>query len=580
MNGMGWRARIDKMDGNADAILGAGFLVSPCHLLTCAHVVDGLDGVLVAFPGVTDGDRLPATVKRLTGWCQQNDRGDVALLELTAPAPVGANPCHLAPLDAIKPRPGTAMYELHALGFPPNLDGNGDYVTLSSSSYRDLGNEWLQADVDDVHLQRLNEGFSGAGLYLPDSGVVAGMITDAVLEDERGGYIGRMMPLTTIRRYWEEIDDLLPLPWMEPGPRAELRAAVSGAALTADLDVVFAMAFPAVIRCEHLTTPWAAIRYTAESVMADQGLQTLLARLMPYLDDGAQSRLTQWMHRWAPEWAEEMGRAPAPVASIVITLATPTRNGKTHVKLTARTLVDGLPAAPPEERVARREQEHVQAQAEKLITSQVSQLRFPDFRLEFAVRRNEFGLPFDEWKYQEPGATRPRPVRSVPLIVRDATRMDSDAENIFLTDRIRKRWHVLRGGGTDRVSSVPCRSPYDYEQFFYLLEADQAIGALAYASSPCEDWIDAALDVGIPVMLWCRRDCAADDAEHALHETFLAEITAAVSSMDPDRLPAEVARLRTAAKSVGTGGEDHLGRHLTLFWDNPARLPDPPMGGS
>ena len=35
------------------------------------------------------------------------------------------------------------------------------------------------------------------------------------------------MLLTTIRRYWEAIDDLLPLPWMDFQPRAELREAVA-----------------------------------------------------------------------------------------------------------------------------------------------------------------------------------------------------------------------------------------------------------------------------------------------------------------------------------------------------------------
>ena len=40
------------------------------------------------------------------------------------------------------------------------------------------------------------------------------MITNAVLEDERGGYIGRMLPLTTTAAT-ESVYDLLPLSWME-----------------------------------------------------------------------------------------------------------------------------------------------------------------------------------------------------------------------------------------------------------------------------------------------------------------------------------------------------------------------------
>ncbi len=71
-----------------------------------------------------------------------------------------------------------------------------------------------------------------------------------------------------------------------------------------------------------------------------------------------------------------------------------------------------------------------------------------------------------------------------------------------------------------------------------------------------------------------------DGAAHAVQEKFLTDITAAVSTIDPDRLPAEVAKFRKEARSPKNGGDDHLGRHLTLFWDDPARLPDPPIGGT
>ncbi len=482
MNDMGWRARIDRIDGidgKSDAIRGAGLLVSPRQVLTCAHVVDGLDHVHVAFPGVAGGAGVPGTVRRLTQWREQGDRGDVALVELDDPAPAGAEPCTFAPPDALQPRPGSAQYELGALGFPPNLDGNGDYVKLSSSGYRDLGNEWLQADVDAAHLQRLNEGFSGAGLYIADSGLVVGMMTDAVLEDERGGYIGRMLPLTTVRRYWEGVDDLLPLSWMEYAARAALRAAVSGALVTADMNAVFAAAFPMVGPLENLTTPWAAIRYAAESGTGDQELRlrAFLCKLMYFLDGVARSRLASWAHAHAPAWAEEIEHAHAPVTSIVITLATPTKNGKTHVEITARPLVDGVWVAEGEKKIARRDQ--VRTQTERLITSQISKLKFPDFGLEFAVRKNEFGLPYDEWEYREPGASHPRPTRSVPLIVRDVQRMNPGTGNIFLTDRVRKRWQALRGGASDRIEPVKCPDPYDYEGFRDLLDADQKIGAVA-----------------------------------------------------------------------------------------------------
>jgi hypothetical protein len=273
-----------------------------------------------------------------------------------------------------------------------------------------------------------------------------------------------------------------------------------------------------------------------------------------------------------------MEHVQVPVTSIVITFATPTRNGKTHVEVTARPLIDGVWVAPGETVTARRDRDALRVKVQNLVTSQVAKLKSPDFRLEFTVREIELGLPFDEWEYWEPGATQSRPMRSVPLIVRDVARLNPG--NIFLSDRIRKRWDALHNGGVGHVEPVKCQLPYDYQQYYDLLDADQRIGAVAYASSPRAEWIKAALFVGIPVMLWCRRDCPADDQRNPSHNSFLEGITSAASAVSPDRLPAEVARLRKEARSPVSGGEYHLGRHLTLFWDDPARLTDPPLGGS
>jgi len=566
-----WRARIDTEYGQTR---GAGVLVTPSQLLTCAHVVDGVDRVLVTFPGIGNGESLPATVIPLTQWKRRGDNGDVALVGLDGVAPRGAEPCCFAALDALKPRAEATSHVLRALGFPADIDANGTYVEMSSSSDRAVGGEWLAADVEAAHLQRVKGGFSGAGLYLPESGKVAGIITDAVLEDDgRGGYIGRMMPLTTIRRYWEAIDDLLPLPWMDFQPRAELREAVANATVTADLDRILKGAFPMVGSQDGFRSAWAAIRYVAESVQAEHGLATFLHKLAAHLGDGTWSRLVDWARRWAPEWVPGIAGAEARATAIVISLRTPTRNGKTHVEITARPRVDGLWIAPGETLVTRRSQ--LQAVTEGLVTSQVSTLRSAKFTLEFAVRRSEFCLPFDEWHYQEPGTSQPRPMRSVPLFVWDVERRDP--RNVTLSSRIRERWETLAHGTEIAVTQVKCHLPYDYREFHDWLDADEGIGALAYASLPRQDWLNAALDIGIPVMLWYRRACAADGIDHIAHDRFLADIVAALTGTDPEHLPARVAQYRKAAMSPLTGGEDHPGRHLTLFWDDPGRLTDPPL---
>ena len=186
----------------------------------------------------------------------------------------------------------------------------GDYATVNSSSDRVLGCEWLQADAEQAHLQRLAEGFSGAGLYLPESGeVVVGMLTDAILDDDRGGYIGRMLPLSVIRRYWPDIDDLLPLPWLEPrSGRAQLRT-TSRSSHQDDLGSIFATAFPAIACQEDFQSPWEAIRYVGESVVGEDRLRTFLITLRAAPRSRHPARLGDWAQRWRPDWAAEMGMA-------------------------------------------------------------------------------------------------------------------------------------------------------------------------------------------------------------------------------------------------------------------------------
>lgn len=564
--GMSWRARIDTAEG---APCGAGFLISSSIVLTCAHVVAGLPEVLVTFPGVPDGTQLPARVTDLHCWDKSSGRGDVALVELDDPAPVV--PCVLSGLDVLKPHRGRTSYELRAHGFPRYHDHDGIHLTLRASDDQELRNEWLQVEVEEAHLQRIDKGFSGAGAWDAESGQVVGMITSAEL-GSGAGFIGQMLPLRMIRRYWEGIDDFMPLPWLTHQSRRELRAAMTGATTTTGLDRVFKMAFPAFLRRRDFRTPWDAIRYAAEDVPGEDSLLLFLSRLGAYLDDGTRSRLTDWTRRWLPAATGALEQAHAPAMSIVITLRTPMRNGKTHLELTAGPQVGGMPITAPQKLMVRRDQ--VQAKVEKVVTAQVSQLTNPNWMIEFAVEPDEMSLPFEEWQFHEPGDPKPWPMRSVPLVVRDVSRLDPRKK--FVSNRARQRWHTLRGRGETALVPVCCTLPYDFEEFRDWLDADAGLCALAYDIPPKQDWLLAALNTGIPVMVWSRQNCP-DGKAHDLREEFLSRITAELSAADPDQLPGEVMRLRKQARSPVTGGERHHGRHLTLFWDHPARLPDPPL---
>ncbi|GAA2630634.1 trypsin-like peptidase domain-containing protein [Actinomadura fulvescens] len=560
MNGMRWRARIDAA-GERGAVLGAGTLISPRHVLTCAHVVAGRDELWVAFP---DSHEHPqrAVVEFRGAWKAEGDTGDVAVLRLPEPAPVA--PCLPAPLDALRDLP-----ELRAQGFPRGHERDGTHVTLRTSPDRTLRREWLEVDVGSGHPRRLGQGFSGAGVYDPRTGQVVGMVTDAELHGHHEGAIGRMLPLETVRRHWEPLDDLLPHDWLPAGPRTELRTLLADAETSEPPAALFRLAFPAFLRPPAtFRSLWDAVRYVGECVPGEDRLSRFLVVVAEHLTgEHVLTKLNAWIRERFPGPATAPP-ATAPQTSIIVRLETMTRG---PYELTLSTLVEGVPGRPTERVNVRRNQirPHVEKALPALMRSVLGRDR--DWMIEFVVPEQLLNEPFEEWSIKEAGAARPRPMRSVPLVVRHVERL----RPLLATDLTRRRWRVLRERGSTRPDPVACRLGYGYDEFYDWLDASEESCALVYASSPNADWLSAALSVGIPVMLWRRHPCACDSGECA-GERFLTELTTIIDKAHPDELPTLVMKLRKQAR-VPPGNADHCGNGLALFWDDPARNPDPPL---
>ncbi|WP_409060633.1 trypsin-like peptidase domain-containing protein [Streptomyces sp. SYP-A7185] len=565
---MHWRARVGTVDG---VPRGAGVLVDGTRLITCAHVVEGLSEVCVTLPGVTGA--LPAKVAWSGDWRRLGDRGDIAVLELAHALRVP--PCAFAPPDVLRPQPGRVAHELRALGFPFGHEQEGTHVTLTTSADRLLGQEWLEVDVRQAHLRRLDEGFSGAAVYDPESGAVVGMVTDAVLGGDQEGYIGRMLPIETIRRHWEDLDDFLPLDWLPGEPRRELRALFDGTHLDpAALELLVRRAFPTFRRpLPAFRSIWHAIRYVGEELTGDERLVRLLRALgtrLPEVDVGA------WLRRWMPEHHVEEAddgkaarEAAAPVGSVMFRAESMTRGA--GLDLTVCTVVDGVPVASSGPVRIRPRQ--LRTKVEAMLAEQIASVHACDWMLEFVVPERLMSEPFEEWQIHEPGAARPRPMRTVPVVVRHMDRL----KPLTVSRLTRRRWETVRARGETRPRRVECGLPYGYDEFHDWLDADDEVCALAYAATPLGDWLSAALDTGVPIMLWRRHDCGEDGHAHCAPEKFLDRLTEAVAVLDPDRLPFEVMRLRKEARSPDKGDAEHCGHRLTLFWDDPERKPDPPL---
>ncbi|MGP2441231.1 trypsin-like peptidase domain-containing protein, partial [Streptomyces sp. JW3] len=199
--GTAWHARI-----RCGRKTGAGFLVTERLLLTCAHVVvrHGTEPVTVSFPGRRDLRGLTARVAFHGPWREDgdNDRGDLAVLELDRTVPV--RPAVFAP-------PGAAprAAELFAYGFPPRLD-DGVLAVYRAVPGPLIADEWTQLDALTAHGQPLVGGFSGAAVTLHDHTVV-GMVTSTT-----STHVGRMLPVEVMARYWAGLGDLVPPPRLGP----------------------------------------------------------------------------------------------------------------------------------------------------------------------------------------------------------------------------------------------------------------------------------------------------------------------------------------------------------------------------
>ncbi|MFD9903418.1 serine protease [Streptomyces sp. NPDC059063] len=197
-----WAVRIRGADGE---IAGAGILLSPDQVLTCAHVVDRAAARVTAeFVGAADHS-VPAVAARVDGdACVPESRdgdgdpsGDVALLRLERPRPVE---------EAVR---------LHRLSAP------GRAVRMYGFPYDHNGGIWFRATVvggrgrdGQVQLsptspgELASPGCSGAGVADSATGEVIGMVLSGQ-KDQHGNRFSFMSPAETIVRHLPQVEPFL-----------------------------------------------------------------------------------------------------------------------------------------------------------------------------------------------------------------------------------------------------------------------------------------------------------------------------------------------------------------------------------
>jgi hypothetical protein len=197
-----WAVRIRGADGE---IAGAGILLSPDRVLTCAHVVDrAADRVIAEFVGAADHS-VPAVTAWVDGTAyvpetQDADgdpSGDVALLRLE------------------RPRPAEETVRLHRLSTP------GREVRMYGFPYDHNGGIWFRATVvggcgrdGQVQLsptspgELASPGCSGAGVADSSTGEVIGMVLTGQ-HDQHGNRFSFMSPAETIARHLPQAEPFI-----------------------------------------------------------------------------------------------------------------------------------------------------------------------------------------------------------------------------------------------------------------------------------------------------------------------------------------------------------------------------------
>ncbi|MCG8915703.1 trypsin-like peptidase domain-containing protein [Actinokineospora sp. PR83] len=194
-----WCARVRDDTGE---VLGAGVVLGGTHLLTCAHVVEGVDAVVVELPIAGVSARARVAPGR-TVPPQPDERGDVALLPLDRAVRAADG----AVLRWVAPYRGRTVC---AFGFPLDTE-HGVWASARLAGTAGPGAEWVQ--LDTLGDRRITAGFSGSAVFDDEHGDVLGIVVGRHT-GESG--LAWMIPVETIGRYLPEARR-----WFETEPPAD-----------------------------------------------------------------------------------------------------------------------------------------------------------------------------------------------------------------------------------------------------------------------------------------------------------------------------------------------------------------------
>jgi hypothetical protein len=198
-----------RIHSAAGGIVGAGFLVDKCHVLTCAHVIAQALGVAddtpeqpaatvsLDFPQLASHPLLSAKV---IFWdpVQEDGRGDIAGLELLGEPPAGAAAVCFVPADQVW------NHSFRVLGYPRGLD---DGVWATGRLLGRQGTNWIQVEGVEVPGFAVIGGFSGAPVWDEQAQGIVGMIVAA--SQDATAKAAFVIPSDVLLAAWPQLASLM-----------------------------------------------------------------------------------------------------------------------------------------------------------------------------------------------------------------------------------------------------------------------------------------------------------------------------------------------------------------------------------
>jgi Effector-associated domain 9/Trypsin-like peptidase domain len=198
-------ARIYHASG---AVVGAGFLVSDRHLITCAHVVAAALSIAnntqekptgyieLDFPLIPAGQKVKSKVVFWQPVNPSQSGEDIAGLELEGIPPIGIQPVRLVAAEDYW------GHSIRTFGLPKGHD-MGIWAT---GTLRDrTANNWVQLDALAAQNRPVEKGFSGAPIWDESLQGVVGMAVAAEKrrEDVTAAF---MIPTSILQGAWLDLD--------------------------------------------------------------------------------------------------------------------------------------------------------------------------------------------------------------------------------------------------------------------------------------------------------------------------------------------------------------------------------------